>query len=70
MTTWIEDRCPKCRKSNFVNNGDVSDQTVSDVEGIICWNCGHCWVITGLEEELSEVCDVCYVPGKGFMGEK
>ena len=43
LEQWFSDHCAKCKSRNFINNGDPSDQTVMDVEGIRCWNCGHCW---------------------------
>ena len=53
MTQWYEDYCPKCQKSNWIDNGDPQDMTVEDVEGIRCWNCGHCWLL-GEECDLDE----------------
>lgn len=41
MTTWHEIDCPRCGARDFVNNGDESDQTVSDVEAVLCWGCGY-----------------------------
>ena len=45
MTQWHEDYCPKCAKSNWIDNGNPQDMTVGDIEGIRCWNCGHCWLL-------------------------
>ena len=33
--------CPECGIRCWVNNGDITDQTVSDVEAVRCWNCHH-----------------------------
>jgi hypothetical protein len=41
--TWINASCPGCDKANWLNNGDVSDMTVTDVNGFKCWNCGKCF---------------------------
>jgi len=46
---WWCSSCPKCKEKNWINNGDPSDLTVMDVEGIRCWSCQHCW---RLSEEL------------------
>ena len=41
VESWIRCWCPKCNADNWINNGDPSDQTVSDVEAIRCHSCGH-----------------------------
>lgn len=38
IDTWLKIRC-ECGKANWICAGDMSDQTVSDVEGCRCWNC-------------------------------
>jgi len=50
IETWYKIACPKCDKPNWVCNGDVSDQTVSDVEAVECHSCNHQFVI-GDEED-------------------
>jgi hypothetical protein len=50
LEQWFSDYCAKCKSRNFINNGDPSDQTVMDVEGIRCWNCGHCWRLEEVDE--------------------
>ncbi|RTK97753.1 MAG: hypothetical protein EKK64_00630 [Neisseriaceae bacterium] len=73
---WYSIDCPKCKFVNWVNNGNLEDQTVSDVEGLTCWHCDHKWWF--LEEEYSRIFDseyfeaekqnVIYVQGKKEMG--
>lgn len=36
MDQWWCGPCPECKASNWVNNGDIEDCSVSDVEGIKC----------------------------------
>lgn len=36
---WYKIRCPNCKASNWLNNGDISDLTSLDVEGLECWSC-------------------------------
>jgi len=31
--------CPSCEKRNYVNLGDMDDQTAPDVETVRCWSC-------------------------------
>lgn len=59
---WYSTDCPECKSLNWVNNGNVEDQTVSDVEGLICWNCKHKWWF--LEEEYSIIFDSEYFEGE------
>ncbi len=54
---WFSDYCEKCKSRNFINNGDLSDITGFDVQGIRCWNCGHCWRLDHLYEEFAEAED-------------
>mgnify|MGYP001603977767 CR=1 FL=1 len=65
LEQWFSDHCPKCSQRNFVSNGDTSDLTVEDVQGICCWKCGHCWMISdddGLEDD-----EVYYENGINFV---
>lgn len=43
IETWYKVHCPKCGKANWINNGDTTDLTDSDVEGVECWGkkCCH-----------------------------
>lgn len=43
MDTWYNPHCPTCGKVNWVSNGDISDLTVEDVEGFMCWSCEQSW---------------------------
>jgi|TARA_Y100000310_G_scaffold277483_1_gene295254 hypothetical protein len=69
----IDDECPKCGKINWVNNGDTSDLTVSDVEAIRCWSCRNEWFIgydmPGMYGEDVKPCDVMIEDGKKSPGE-
>jgi transposase-like protein len=49
--------CPNCHKENLVDNGDMSDQTVGDVEDFKCWNCGKSFKIEGDGEVGAEMVD-------------
>lgn len=31
--------CPQCKKTMFVNNGNMDDITVPDIGGVICPHC-------------------------------
>lgn len=45
--------CPKCDKHCYVNNGDTNDCSGSDVEGIKCPYCEHCFPLgEGYEDEI------------------
>lgn len=55
LEQWFSDHCAKCKSRNFINNGDPNDQTVMDVEGIRCWNCGHCWRLDPDNDDASVV---------------
>jgi hypothetical protein len=49
----LDIRCPKCKSTCWVNNGDESDLTAVDVEGVICWKCKAEFDIDGdLREDL------------------
>lgn len=39
IETWYRVECPSCGKNNWLNNGDVTDQTAMDVTSFACWNC-------------------------------
>ena len=44
MDAWYEISCADCGTRNLVDNGDITDCTVSDIDGFICymcdaWNC-------------------------------
>jgi transcription elongation factor Elf1 len=52
--TWYKDYCPKCNAMNWVCNGDVSDLSGIDVDGIKCWKCGWQWQL-GEEGDLNNV---------------
>lgn len=72
LEMWYSDRCGKCQARNFIRNGDPANQTVDDVGGIKCWQCGHCWRIGGSEEEIKELDspdedDSCYNDGRHFV---
>ena len=44
MEIIYKDRCPECNAANYYNNGDPDDLTISDMDGLICYNCGHKWL--------------------------
>lgn len=49
----LDIRCPKCKSTCWVNNGDEADLTAVDVEGVICWKCKAKFDIDGdLREDL------------------
>ena len=43
METWYTDYCPKCGRKNFICNGDESDLTRPDIDGVRCWKCNNIW---------------------------
>lgn len=50
MESYFKIACPQCGTLNIVNNGDDSDLTVADVDGVICWHCKHKWLLEGTED--------------------
>lgn len=48
---WEEEYCEECGAENWVDLGDLSDLTVSDVEGFKCHKCGHKQMLSNLEED-------------------
>lgn len=52
IETWYSSHCPVCKMQNFVCDGDTSDMTGFDIEGIRCWNCKSCWRLG--EDEIDE----------------
>ena len=68
---WWCSSCPHCKNSNWVNNGDPNDFSATDVEGIICWHCGHRWLIAEFDdfefsEEEGNEDEPYYVNGRHF----
>jgi Zn ribbon nucleic-acid-binding protein len=52
-TTTLRCKCPHCKKVNYLNLGDLNDQTAMDIEVLECWNCGKkSWVMDTDEAEL------------------
>lgn len=45
-----KNQCPRCEAVNYYDNGDEFDLTKSDVESIICYQCGFWWLLPGAEE--------------------
>ena len=45
MESWYTDNCPKCGSVNWVCNGDESDMTRPDIDGVKCWNCKTVWLL-------------------------
>lgn len=43
--------CPECKYPMWVNQGDISDQTVEDIQTVKCW---HCSVVSLVEYEFYE----------------
>ena len=43
MESWYKEYCPKCETINWVCNGDESDLSACDIEGVKCRSCGHIW---------------------------
>ena len=37
--------CPNCQQKNWINFGDMNDDTQPDVEACECWSCGNEWFI-------------------------
>jgi len=50
--SWYKEWCPKCDAVNWICNGDESDLTAIDVEGVKCHKCGHIWYLG--DEDLYE----------------
>lgn len=52
--TWtiLRCKCPHCKKVNYLNLGDLNDQTAPDIEVLQCWNCDKkSWVMDTDEAE-------------------
>lgn len=39
METWFTHCCPECKSKNWINGGDMEDQSAPDVTGFVCWKC-------------------------------
>jgi len=57
---WYKEYCPKCKTHNWVCNGDETDLSGIDVEGIKCRECGHIWFLDDEEiwEDIKEFTDI------------
>ena len=42
--------CPGCGKKNFYCLGNPDDISGVDIEALICWKCGHKWLLEMCEE--------------------
>lgn len=62
---YIVSNCPKCRKANWLYNGDPDDCTHFEPEGLKCWNCKACWIINE-DNIIDEDDDPYYEDGKHF----
>lgn len=47
---WFHGWCPTCKTENWICNGDPNDVTVSDIDGIKCWNCAREFLLS--EDDL------------------
>ena len=57
-STWYEMVCPSCSKHNFINMGDINDDTAFFPEGCKCFGCGTCFNLDGdVIEEEEAMCD-------------
>ena len=43
--SWYKEWCPECETVNWFCNGDESDLSGIDIEGIKCRACGHIWYL-------------------------
>jgi len=51
-TTTLRCKCPHCKKVNYLNLGDLNDQTAVDIEVLNCWSCSKkSWIIDTDEAE-------------------
>jgi hypothetical protein len=52
--TTLRCKCPKCKKVNYVDLGDFTDQTGIDIEVMECWSCGaKAWLDRDIRSEAS-----------------
>ena len=55
---WYKEYCPKCETVNWVCNGDESDLSGVDIEGIRCRECGKIFFIGDFnEDEYLNMCN-------------
>ncbi len=47
--TWYKEFCPKCDTYNWICDGDPTDLSGMDVEGLKCRKCSHIWYLGGEE---------------------
>lgn len=51
-TTTLRCKCPHCKAVNYLNLGDLNDQTAPDIEVLVCWSCcKKSWVLDRDEAE-------------------
>jgi hypothetical protein len=41
IEAWFRVCCPKCDKSNWINQGDITDTTVYEPDAVECHACSH-----------------------------
>lgn len=64
MESWLKVSCPNCKKANWICQGDLSDCTYPDVEGVECFSCKHQFVLDEYEQSIKgEDEDVYYETG-------
>lgn len=55
MNMWLEEGCPECESINWVNCGNITDQTFPDPSSTIrCWNCSKLFQFEDVYEDLDE----------------
>ena len=44
--------CPECKKTVWVNMGDLEDVTVGDITSVSCFWCRHVWFLEYMDEYM------------------
>ena len=58
MDSWYKNWCPECKTINWVCNGDESDLSGIDIEGVKCRKCDKIFFIGDFnEDEYLRMCD-------------
>jgi transposase-like protein len=50
IETWYKVTCPSCEETNWVCDGDTTNFTDVDVEGMKCWSCKKEFVFEGVDD--------------------
>lgn len=61
--TWYKEWCPHCETHNWICNGDETDLSGVDVEGIKCRKCGKIFPLGEMPYDVDELEDINWEEG-------